>query len=574
MKRAVGVVRVVPRRQPQLGARRLGEVRAARRAAAGTTVGHTAAYRRSSGRPIRGPARAAPSRPGRRVCAPAAPAHRARAVVQRARSGRSGRRPPGRPSVPTSTRSTSGLNASHGERLFARGRRRPRPNRAAGGGRRSARWSASPSPRPRSTPASPGRPTAPRTTVASWRRQSRTTAATAPRSRATAPGRSIAAARRFRLGSGRVSAPDQTVLNRCHPDLGHDVVDERLAAGVLAHLGVDAEQRAQQPLQRRLLALPASVEPVPDGRDRRHHGGSDGVHHVVGVALQQGAEHQQLVQRLAAAARTARRAATRGCRSNSVGRHRRSSCRGVPCTNSASRPTTCGDVVAASSVSTASALRHVVGQPRVRAELHPVGDLVQAHPQPEVGGRHPQLTLDGDHVGIHQQQLTAAVLDLANGSYWPRMPDDTNASTAPVWAPVMRPVMTPGLAPGPRRRRSSPASTAMRRGSTRAGRRCARRASRRPRCRPVTSRTGHLGGAGGDSASSLDRLAAGVVGGRRVRAGPAWRPTVAANSQSTARPTRESRPGRRAHARQPHERSVAGERVDARCARSDRRRWR
>ncbi len=83
-----------------------------------------------------------------------------------------------------------------------------------------------------------------------------------------------------------------------HPDPLHDVVDERLAAGVLAHLGVDAEQRAQHALQRRLLALAPLVEPPSDGGHRRHDGGPDGVHHVVGVALQQRAEHQQLVQRV------------------------------------------------------------------------------------------------------------------------------------------------------------------------------------------------------------------------------------------------------------------------------------
>src|ERR1700751_1192982 len=34
-------------------------------------------------------------------------------------------------------------------------------------------------------------------------------------------------------------------------------------------------------------------------------------------------------------------------------------------------------------------------------------------------------------------------LEAANGSYWPRIPDATNASTAPVCAPVMRPETTP-----------------------------------------------------------------------------------------------------------------------------------
>ena len=84
-------------------------------------------------------------------------------------------------------------------------------------------------------------------------------------------------------------------------------------------------------------------------------------------------------------------------------------------------------------------LRHVLCQPGIGGELHPVGDLVQAHPQPEVGGRDPQLTLDGDDVRIHQQQ-TSRFRGSANGSYWPRMPEEMNASTAPVCAPVTRPV--------------------------------------------------------------------------------------------------------------------------------------
>ena len=99
------------------------------------------------------------------------------------------------------------------------------------------------------------------------------------------------------VGSGSVSGPDQIGVEPGHPDPADDVVDERLAAGVLAHLRVDAQQRAQHPLQRRLFALTPLVEPAPDGGHRRHHRGPDGVHHVVGVAFQQRAQHQQLVQR-------------------------------------------------------------------------------------------------------------------------------------------------------------------------------------------------------------------------------------------------------------------------------------
>ena len=46
----------------------------------------------------------------------------------------------------------------------------------------------------------------------------------------------------------------------------------------------------------------------------------------------------------------------------------------------------------------------VVGHPRHRGELHPVGLLVQAHPEPEVVRVGAELALDVDDVGRHQQQ--------------------------------------------------------------------------------------------------------------------------------------------------------------------------
>ena len=45
------------------------------------------------------------------------------------------------------------------------------------------------------------------------------------------------------------------MLNLAIPTSSDDVVDERLAAGVLAELGVEAQQRAHDALQRWLLAL-------------------------------------------------------------------------------------------------------------------------------------------------------------------------------------------------------------------------------------------------------------------------------------------------------------------------------
>lgn len=77
------------------------------------------------------------------------------------------------------------------------------------------------------------------------------------------------------------------------------MVDEGLASGVLTYLGVHPEQCPQHPLQRRLLALPAVVEPVADQLHGRHHRRADGVHHVIGMTFQQSAEHQQPVERFA-----------------------------------------------------------------------------------------------------------------------------------------------------------------------------------------------------------------------------------------------------------------------------------
>ena len=51
----------------------------------------------------------------------------------------------------------------------------------------------------------------------------------------------------------------------------------------------------------------------------------------------------------------------------------------------------------------------VAAQPRHRGELHPVGHLVQRHPQPEVGRRDPERPLGLDHVGRDQQQLPGRV---------------------------------------------------------------------------------------------------------------------------------------------------------------------
>ena len=471
-------MRVLPRGQPQLGARRDGSPRAAPRAAGGTTAGRTAASRRWSGHPIRGPARAARSRPGRRGCAPAAPAHRH--GRRRAHgSGRRGRRPRGRPPCPP-RRKEPGRQHIPG----------PVPARA-----RSRRPSAESGCRPWSTISAvvgitvaaaavsasesgpPDSATHHRSSPAAWSRGE-------TRDRGAQRGYSTLSIHRcgssISVGSGRFRRPVQMALKRCHPDPGHHVVDERLAPGVLAQLGVDA-RAARASVAAAAAACAAGVRRTGGGsspqtaprRARRHP--SRGRRGPPAACRAPAADRAPR-----AAARTARPASDRGPQPNSVPAP-------APITTlrrsrrySASLPTTWVTSSPASSVSTASALRHVVGQPRVGPELHPVGDLVQAHPQPEVRGDHPQLALDGDHVRVHQQQLAAA--GGPNGSYCPRMPDDTNASTAPVCdagdPPADRARLgvtgVPAAGHHPHRLRR-------RHGSTGAGRRCAPPGSRRPR---------------------------------------------------------------------------------------------
>ena len=68
------------------------------------------------------------------------------------------------------------------------------------------------------------------------------------------------------------------------PPVAHDRVAEALADEVLAHLEVEAEQALEQLDQRRLLAPPA-LERLAQLGQRGQHRRAGGVHHVLGVAL-------------------------------------------------------------------------------------------------------------------------------------------------------------------------------------------------------------------------------------------------------------------------------------------------
>ena len=153
--------------------------------------------------------------------------------------------------------------------------------------------------------------------------------------------------------------------------------------------------------------------------------------------------------------------------------------------------------------------------------------------------------------------------DGRNGSYWPRMPCDTNASTAPVCAPVIRPLMKPFLfadlspATGHHAHRLRGGADPLRAVHD-AG------LGNRPALDEAGDLTHrHLGVFRDDSASCSDDLPAGVIGGRGGRAAPAYSPTAAANFQSTARPTPRASFGVGAHsALHPHEAKHGGEGVE------------
>jgi len=103
---------------------------------------------------------------------------------------------------------------------------------------------------------------------------------------------------------------------------------------------------------------------------------------VVGVALQQGAEDQQLIHR-----RALRFGLHRAHEPEDAGFVGILIALALPATllDEIGQPGDHrGDIVARVGGQHAQRTRHVFGPARDRAELDPVGDLVQAYPQPEV----------------------------------------------------------------------------------------------------------------------------------------------------------------------------------------------
>ena len=176
-----------------------------------------------------------------------------------------------------------------------------------------------------------------------------------------------------------------------HPDLVDDPADERRAVAVLRHLGVEAEQAAQH-LVEHADALTAAGELLADVLDRRDHAGSDAVHHDVGVALEQGHHAGQVVHDLALLGRAddvEQAAALRPALERL----------GEPLEAVVEEPGRLDRLG-----EPADLLVEVVAHPRDRGELHAVGLLVQAHPEPEVVRVGAQLALDVHDVGGDEQQ--------------------------------------------------------------------------------------------------------------------------------------------------------------------------
>ena len=171
--------------------------------------------------------------------------------------------------------------------------------------------------------------------------------------------------------------------------------------------------------------------------DRRDHRGADPVHHEVGVPLEQRHHRGEPVEDLALrrglhASTSEPPLAARG--SKPRGPRRR------PPQPRLSRSRQRRRVEVGRVDERAQLAHQVVAQPRHRGELHPVGLLVQAHPEPEVARVDVQLPLGLHDVGRDEQQPAGRVAASApyggKSSYWPSTLVARNASSDPVSTPV------------------------------------------------------------------------------------------------------------------------------------------
>ena len=97
-------------------------------------------------------------------------------------------------------------------------------------------------------------------------------------------------------GNGSVSGPDQIVLKRSIPTRSTTWSTNALPRVYWLSLASRPSSARSSRCSGGCLRWRRSSNRRADGGHRRHHHRPDGVHHVVGVAFQQGAQHQQLIQ--------------------------------------------------------------------------------------------------------------------------------------------------------------------------------------------------------------------------------------------------------------------------------------
>ncbi len=201
--------------------------------------------------------------------------------------------------------------------------------------------------------------------------------------------------RRQRLGRG----PDP--VESVHPAGRDDGLAEGSAVPVLAHLGVQTEQLADDLVEP--LPLAADVEAAADLDDAADHVRSDAVHHDVGVTLEQRHDGRDPVHDLAL---------RRGLHEVDDGQLAvAASGLGDPFDRFPQHPGEGGAVDVGGGHDLADLGVQVAAQPRHGGELDPVGLLVQADPEPEVAGGEAELALHRDDVrGDEQQSATGRQL--------------------------------------------------------------------------------------------------------------------------------------------------------------------
>ena len=251
---------------------------------------------------------------------------------------------------------------------------------------------------------------------------------------------------------GRLSAPGPDPVEAVHADLVDDAADEPLAVAVLPQLGVEAEQPRGPPARPGAppcagvwnFARISATDGITDG--------PDAVHHEVGVPLEQGHQGGDAVQDLALRGglhRLDQRAAARVAESGSK------PSRIAPYAAAAAALSRSATAAGSTSVAPTKALdlaHHVLAQPRHRAELHPVGLLVQAHPEPEVARVDVQLALGRDDVRRDQQQPAGLV------GRGPRRTAGTARTARAPWSPGTRAASRSGRRSPSSRRRRRPAT--------------------------------------------------------------------------------------------------------------------